>query len=111
MPNQCMAHYKGVTMRQRLAGLLLMAMAVASVILGFALAYLQLEREFVIPADTLWVWGVVLVVATALCSIIMLTAEHPRPVRAILLPLLFAILPGGMIYAFILSMSNFRLEF
>jgi hypothetical protein len=98
-------------MRARLAGLLLMAMAVASVILGFALAYLRLEREFVIAPDTLWVWGVVLVVATALCSIIMLTSEKPRPVRSIMLPLLFAILPGGIIYVFITSMANFRLEF
>src|SRR5687768_7814370 len=98
-------------MRQRLVGLLLMAMSVASVIVGFALAYPRLEQVGIISADALWMWCVVLVVATALCSILLLTLEHPRPVRAILLPLLFAILPGGIIYLFITSMSKFRLEF
>jgi hypothetical protein len=97
-------------MRVRLVGLLLMAMSVASVILGFALAYLKLEQKFIIPTDTLWMWGVVLVVATALCSIILLTSENPRPAQAIVLPVAAAILPGGMIYAFITTFSKFRLE-
>jgi hypothetical protein len=98
-------------MRRQIAGLLLTAMSVASVILGFALAYLRLERAFIIPAETLWVWAVVLIVSTALCAIILLTAEYPRPAQAILLPVLAAILPGGIVYFFIISLSKFKLEF